>query len=252
MAESSFLNSISLANNPPTSKLSGGDPVFGRADQAQERFSEDFNNFLNLLTTQLQNQDPTEPLDTNQFTQQLATLSSVEQAIATNQNMEKLLGFLQAGQIGNAVSYIGKGVDAPGDSNKLEGGAANFTYELPSSAEEMTATIVDARGVAVFKTENLPSTAGRHDFNWNGIGNQANSSGIEMPEGVYRIILNAKDSDGEEIKATTYTTGRVVSVESDSQGMTLSLDTGSRVSLEDVKSVRELPPLTAPAADSEG
>ncbi len=250
METNSFLDSISAVNNPATAKVQRDDSGLSKAGASEKRFNEDFDNFLRLLTTQLQNQDPTEPMDTNKFTEQLAVLSSVEQAISTNQNLETLVGIMQGSQISSAVSYIGKGVDAPGNGGKLENGQASFIYELPQQASEITATVLDSKGVPVF-TGDVPATAGRHTFTWDGIGNIGNANGIDMPEGAYSISINAKDSNGDDIDAKTFTAGRVVAVESDSSGsMVLVLDGGSKVSLDKVQTVRELPPLVSPSSDN--
>ena len=95
------------------------------------------NDFLKLLTVQLQNQDPTEPADTNDITQQIASLSQVEQQINTNTNLEKLITMFSGGQVSNAVSYIGKQVDAPGnqDASNKDIAAKTYTTGLVSSVD---------------------------------------------------------------------------------------------------------------------
>ncbi|MGB1540522.1 MAG: flagellar hook assembly protein FlgD, partial [Rickettsiales bacterium] len=89
-----------------------------KANQARSKLSGDFDTFLLLLTTQLQNQDPIEPLDTNEFTAQLVQFANVEQAIDTNSNLETMISMQQGTQINNAVNYIGNFVEAKGNSGR--------------------------------------------------------------------------------------------------------------------------------------
>lgn len=91
---------------------------------------EDF--FLKLLTTQLQNQDPSNPTDTTQLTQQISQLTSNEQQVKTNANLEKLIAATNQSQAGTAVSYIGHEVESAGASGQVVGGQGAFTYILPA------------------------------------------------------------------------------------------------------------------------
>lgn len=77
-----------------------------KATLAQDKLEKDLNQFLNLLVTQLQNQDPLEPLDANEFTAQLVQFASVEQQIYQNSNLEKLVGMQQTSQVGSMVNYL--------------------------------------------------------------------------------------------------------------------------------------------------
>lgn len=207
------------------------------AETAQRTLSNNFDDFLRLLTTQLQNQDPTEPLDTNQFTQQIATLSQVEQQIATNRNLEQLINQTNSTQINNAVSYIGKTIDSVGNTGSLQGGRAEFAYSLPQAADSVTVSILNKSGEMVF-SGNGSKTAGKNIVFWDGVNS---TNGRDEANGTYTIVVTAKDAGGKEISATTYSTGRVTSVDLEEGEITLAVGT-MRVPLDKVISVREPSP----------
>ena len=93
-----------------------------------------YQTFLSLLTTQLKNQDPLSPLDTNQFTQQLTQMTGVEQQLLSNQLLQQLVNQNQGGGLTNAVGLIGKTVTSSGGAAVLSGGSATWNYSLPSNA----------------------------------------------------------------------------------------------------------------------
>jgi len=190
-----------------------------------------FNTFLSLLTTQLQNQNPLDPLDTNQFTQQLVEFSSVEQQLKSNDYLSTLVQATQNSANNAAVSYIGKTVTASGVDSDLKNGQATWSFSLPSAAN-VTVTIKDANGNQVY-TETGSLGAGQGQFNWDG----TETDGSTAPAGTYSISINAKDSSGQYVAASTETTGTVTAV--DLTGTEPSLTIGSQtVKLSDVTSVR--------------
>jgi len=213
----------STATNTATSKT----------DTASASLSQNYEDFLLLLTTQLQNQDPTSPADTNQITQQIASLSQVEQQINTNRNLEQLIAMFGGQQSNQAVSYIGKQIDAEGNTGFLSGGAAAFAYNLPANTKTAEVTIKNSAGQVVF-TGNGTTDAGRNQVLWDGTNS---TTGDTEPAGKYTFTVTAKDADGKALTATTYTTGVVTSVETQNGTTTLSLGDVS-VPLEDVLSVR--------------
>ena len=118
---------------------SGGILEGSRSAASEAKLEEDLNRFLTLLVTQLQNQDPLDPLDANEFTSQLVQFAGVEQQIFQNANLEKLLALQETNQISSLVDFIGTTVEAEGNELPLENGLAEFTYTMPTSAN--TATI---------------------------------------------------------------------------------------------------------------
>jgi flagellar basal-body rod modification protein FlgD len=193
----------------------------------------DLNRFLTLLVSQLQHQDPLEPLDAAQFTSQLVQFASVEQQIYQNANLEKLLAAQQNTQLASTVDYLGKQVEANGDILVLQKGEAIASYTLPQSAGQATITIQDASGrtVAVMPAT---SAAGRHEVHWDGRA----VDGKRLPDGTYTFRVDAKDKNGSAIAATQTYSGRVTGVAADPAGVQLSLG-DKLLSLSDVLAIRE-------------
>ena len=132
--------------------------------------ADDFDSFLQLLTTQLKNQDPLAPLDANQFTQQLVQFSAVEQAIKTNDALGRLLATMRGDQIARSVDYLGAEVEAEGQTIRLgEGGPARVRYRLDQSAAQVRIEIYDGAGRLV-ATRQGETGAGSHSLDWNGAG----------------------------------------------------------------------------------
>lgn len=191
-----------------------------------------FDTFLSLLTTQLQNQNPLDPLDTNQFTSQLVQFSSVEQELKTNDFLSTLVQATQNSANNAAVSYIGKTVTSSGVDSDLKNGQAIWSFNLPQAAN-VTVTIKDANGNQVY-TESGSLGAGQGQFNWDG----TETDGSIAPEGTYSITINAKNAQGAYVAADTETTGVVTGV--DLSGNQPSLIVGSQtIKLSDVTSVRQ-------------
>ncbi len=237
------LAKLDAKTNPALNSLKADATNTSNADQAAKRLSDNFDDFMLLLTTQLQNQDPTEPLDTNQFTQQLATLSSVEQAVATNKNLETLISMTQNQQVNNAVGFIGKAVETDGAEAFLDGGKAKLAYDVPAGAAKVTLAVFDQAGKAVYTTD-APKTAGRQVFNWDGTNS---FTGQKMADGLYAFGVVARDAKNSEIEGTkTYTIGKVtgVSLDNKEKGMQLTIENAYQVPLEDVLSVYEAEQLT--------
>ncbi len=226
------------------------------ADKAQNALNGDFENFLKLLTTQLKNQDPTQPLDTNDFTQQVATLSGVEQQINTNktlgQTIDKLSALVGSSQMNTAVSYIGKNIQAEGNKGVLSQGQSTFVYDLAAAAETVDVTITDAQGNTVFSGQGSKN-AGHNVVTWDGVNSV---TGQQMPDGTYTIAVKAKDASNNEVKATTYTYGYVQAVEMKDGGPVLSLGDFT-VPLDKVTSIQQvqyfsLPPDNPPTSGTSG
>ncbi len=213
---------------------STGGSTAPQSTQARQQLDSNYADFLKLLTTQLKNQDPTAPTDTNQLTQQIATLSQVEQQINTNKNLEKLITMINATQYNSVISYIGKQIEANGNQGALENGKAPFAYYLARDAANVDITISDASGRAVY-TASGPATAGRKEFVWDG----KNNAGQQMPDGIYTLKVEAKDASQNAITAQPYTTGIVTSIDSVDGTVYLSLGNILSIPITQVVSVRQ-------------
>ena len=177
-----------------------------------------YNNFLKLLTTQLKNQDPTAPTDTNQLTQQIATLSQVEQQITTNNDLQSLITLFGANSSSNMVGYIGKQVETAGNQVVLQNKMANVVYSLPTAATTANVTITDSTGKVVLNAAGT-TLAGRNQVGWTGLDNNGN----QLADGTYTVSVTAKDASGKAIAATTSTVGVVTSIDTSSGTSTLSI-----------------------------
>jgi len=176
--------------------------------QARQSLSGNFDTFLKLLTTQLQNQDPLEPLDSTKFTEQLVSYSQVEQQINTNSSLAALLAVSTTALGANAVSYLGKTALTSDSTSTLQGGAAEWRYNVPQGAASVQLSITDANGNVV-RTLAGDETSGAHDFTWDG----NNNGGTPMPEGAYRLTVSAKDPNGEAISASVSGVGLVKEID---------------------------------------
>jgi flagellar basal-body rod modification protein FlgD len=203
--------------------------------RARENVSKQQQDFLMLLTTQLQNQDPTQPMDVNQMTQQIATLSQVEQQINTNKNLEQLITMFNATQYNSVVSsYLGNQIEAVGNQGALESGHGLFMYYLSAEAETCDITIKDSTGAVVYTGEG-PKADGRNEFIWDGKDNNGN----DLEDGIYTIEVKAKDASHNDLTAQTYTTGVVTSIDSVNGTVYASIGSILSVPLTNIISVRQ-------------
>lgn len=198
--------------------------------------ADNFQSFLSILTTQLQNQNPLDPMDTNAFTQQLVQFSQVEQQLKTNSFLEALLNVSSASQdsSSNAMSLIGKEVTVKTNASELKGGTANWMFEASARSDAATITIKDPKGNTIFETTR-PVISGENRFVWDGKAND----GTAAPDGSYSISVNGKDVSGGAISIDTQMAGKVDGV--DLAGAQPYLIVGTaRISLASVISVRAL------------
>jgi len=155
----------------------------------------------------LQNQDPLSPMDSTQFTQQLVEYSQVEQQINTNTNLQSLISLGQSTAGAQAVSYLGKEVTITNGSGALTNGSATWNYTIPSGASNVTLTVTNSSGQAVFSTTGSTS-AGTNTFNWNGQDNNGN----QLADGTYTLTATATDSNGAALTPSVTSTGTVSEV----------------------------------------
>jgi flagellar basal-body rod modification protein FlgD len=195
------------------------------AASSATRIAADFDTFLTLLTAQLQNQDPLDPLDTDKFVSQLVEFSSVEQSIQTNQNLETLIGLQSSAETANALALLGETVVFAGDRAIAENGAAEWRYAVPEGASAVALTVVDSNGRIVAQTAGA-AAAGEHAFTWDG--------GAEG--GVYRLGVAAVDRSGRSLAASARSIADVTSVATVNGAARLSTALGD-IGLSDVTRV---------------
>jgi flagellar basal-body rod modification protein FlgD len=208
-------DAVSSATNTSTSSST---------TNSSKTLASNFQTFLTLLTTQLQNQDPTSPMDSNEFTQQLVMYSQVEQQIDTNSKLDSLIS-LSGNQTSNlAMSYLGKNVVLSDGTGQLYGGTADWTYGLANSAQSTTLTIKDADGNVVYSktAATADNTAGTHDFKWDGTKN----NGETASAGLYTLTVSATAADGTAIKTSIASKVGVTGVDLSGSSPQLIVGTG--------------------------
>jgi flagellar basal-body rod modification protein FlgD len=173
-------------------------PTAAASTGALSSLTKNIDSFLTLLTAQLRNQDPLEPLDTEKFTSQLVQFASVEQSIKTNSHLEALIALQGAQDRGAAIGFVGREISVATDKSVLKAGEARWTYALPGAAGAVALRIFDARGAEIARGPGATS-AGAHEFSWDG----TTAAGAKAPEGVYRLQVDAIGTDGATIAATT-------------------------------------------------
>jgi flagellar basal-body rod modification protein FlgD len=189
---------------PATAGASGAIAQTGTS--ALGSLSNNFTNFLSLLMTQLQNQDPTSPLDSNQFTSELVQFTSVEQQIDTNSNLTQLIQLTQASQIEQSASMIGKPVTVTSSQLSLQDSTAAVNFNT-TTAEPVGIAVYNPAGTQV-QTATLTSAAGANTWTWNG----QSASGTTMPDGPYTVTVTALGTDGSTAAVPFTVTGTTTSV----------------------------------------
>ena len=179
--------------------------------------SGNFSNFLGMLMTQLQNQDPTSPLDTNQFTQELVQFSGVEQQINTNASLTQLIQLTQSGQVMQGTSMTGKQVTVTATQVPLQGGKGIVGFTAPV-AEPAAIVIAGANG-QVIRSVSLNAAAGQNSWSWDGTDN----SGATVPDGAYNVSVIGANADGSTSPLSFTVTGTATGVQNTSSGLQLDL-----------------------------
>lgn len=219
------VSNTSSSTSSTSSSTSSSGTVSGGAAIAQN-----FDQFLTLLTTQLKNQSPLDPLDTNQFTQQLVQFAGVEQQLKTNETLSSLLSLNSAGTATSAVGFIGATITSDGATTRLEKGKAEWQVNVPRGGVA-TITIKDSKG-SVVQTQTKTLVAGDQKYTWDGTTSTAQTAA----DGEYTITIDAKDTAGATMTATTKISGVVDGVDFTGSIPTLKIGAIS-VPIDKVKSV---------------
>jgi len=236
----SIVNNASTTNLAALATTSSASSASSASSSTASSASSLQSTFLQLLVTQLQNQDPTSPMDSAQMTSQLAqinTVSGVDQLNTTLQSLQTQLGATQQLQ---ASSLIGKNVLAPGDTLTVASGATSgFGVQVGSAATDVKVTIKNSSGATVQTLDLGAQPAGVVPISWNG----ASSSGTQVPDGTYTISTSATGAaataggTATTVTATPLSVGTVTSVVQQSSGVGLTLSTGNTVALSSVADI---------------
>jgi len=207
---SSALSQLGGATSSTTSSTTpSSSSTATAAGTSMQSLAGNFNTFLQLLTTQLQNQDPLDPLDTNQFTQELVEFASVEQQVNTNSNLQTLITLQQTTEATSALQFIGSTVTATGNTATLSNATGSPATWNINSAAPATAniTITNSSGQTAF-TGTTTLNAGTQTYTWNGKGN----SSVVWPDGNYTMTISATGANGQPVTVSTQIQGVVSGV----------------------------------------
>ena len=202
------------------------------ANKARASLAGDMDAFLLLLVTQLKNQDPLSPLEPTEFTNQLVNFAGVEQQIATNDNIEKLLSVQNAVLASAVIGFVGKEVVADTSGKlPLQNGEATFEYTLGSSASNVVMTISDDEGRILF-TKAGETGVGKHEVVWDGKDGKDQT----MPDGSYNLAITPLAFSGETIEHTTRVKAVITGI-SLANGETKMDATGVTIPFEKIETV---------------
>jgi len=214
----------------PTSATSSSGSGSGATATATAGIADNFNTFLSLLTTQLKNQNPLDPLNTNQFTQQLVQFAQVEQQIKSNDQLKSLVALQQTAETTQALGYVGKNVVVDGTTTALADGKAtwNLTTTKPATG---TLSITNSDGQLVYR-RNVSLNSGAQTFTWDG----HNTNGVVQPDGNYTIDIVATDANKQAVAVSTQSQGTVDSVDMTQSPPVISVN-GQKYALNKIQQV---------------
>src|SRR3989440_394918 len=198
-------NAVTSATGTAPSAGSGV-PTTSAANKAS--LAGNFDTFLRILTTQLKNQNPLDPLDTNQFTQQLVQFAGVEQQLRTNDQLSALLSLQQTAQSTQALTFVGKTAVVDGDTAALSHGLATWNLSVPTDSN-VNIAITNSAGQTVFTNSYAVSAGSNQAFGWDG----KNNDGSVLPDGQYKLTATAADSAGNSVAVSKQIQGVVSSVD---------------------------------------
>lgn len=190
--------------------------------------------FLKLLVAQLQNQDPLNPMESTEFTAQLAQFSSLEQLVNISSQMKNLLLYQNSLQNTMAVNLIGKDVVFSGGTVNLQG-TADISYNLGSDASSVSISVYDSDGNMVRKISLGETSAGDNSYTWDG----KDSNGNKLSDGEYSIEVSAVDSSGNTVTASTKSEGTVTGITYNNGVTYLVIDGKTKIQLGDITEINE-------------
>ncbi|SER12099.1 flagellar basal-body rod modification protein FlgD [Nitrosomonas sp. Nm51] len=222
------MNSVQEVNKHPlatTNATTTADKNKNSVENPQDRF-------LKLLVTQMQNQDPLNPLDNAEVTSQLAQISTVTGIDKLNDTLQLLLDGIEDSRTLEAANLIGHKALVPGTTLSLENNAAIGGFELPQSVDKLSVTILDSSGIAVRTLDLGAQPAGVNTFIWDG----AADSGANAANGNYSFAIKAAQGD-QEITTSPLALGQVSGVSPGEHDAILDMGELGLVGMTDIKQI---------------
>lgn len=190
-------------------------------------------NFLKMLVTQMNNQDPLNPMDNAQLTSQLAQISTVSSMQTMNATLSQLLSQVSASRAMDSAALIGHTVMVPGSQFSVKDGVAGqIGVDLPSTADAVTVNVLDASGNVVRTIDMKGQTAGVHDIAWDG----KNDAGVAVPDGDYTFKVSAT-ANGTSVQPVALVYGKVNAISGDSSGVLVDVGNGQQANVDDVRRI---------------
>lgn len=206
-----MVNAVSTVNN-----------IQANAATSSKSLSDNFDTFITLLTAQLQNQDPLEPVDSTEFTNQLVQFSSVEQQIQTNKSLADLITLTSNSAAAGLSGYLGKTVEVQSAIADMSESGIDWRYELPSGVESVILSVQAENGRVVYSEEVPATEAGEHTFKWDG----KLSNGQSVDEGRFALLIGATDSNGAAVSVAPRVRATVTGIDLSSGSTALTTNSG--------------------------
>jgi len=214
-ATANATNGTSSSGTTSAGTTSTGSTSSTTGSTALQSLDSNFSDFLGMLMTQLQNQDPTSPMDSNTFTTELVQFSGVEQQINTNSSLTQLIQLTQAGDVIQGTSMVGKQVTVQSAQVPLQSGKGTINFTAPA-AEPVAITNASGQQLT---TAVLTSTQGQNTYTWNG----TDSSGNTVADGAYNVVVEGANTDGTTTALPFTVTGTSTGVQNTNNTMELQL-----------------------------
>jgi flagellar basal-body rod modification protein FlgD len=199
----------------------------------------DKDSFLQLLVAQMKNQDPSSPMDNNEFVNQSAAFSSLEQLINLTEKLDSLNKLVENlsnnNQLLTASNFIGKDVKYSGNYTNFNGKNAEISFEVANKPSKIDISIIDGNGQVVTKLTSTEAVTGKNKVMWDG----KTFDGQTVPEGTYSFQVDAYNEAGNPIVVSTYSEGAVTGVVNDAGQLKFNVN-GNMVTMDQILSVNEL------------
>ncbi|MBE9610770.1 flagellar hook assembly protein FlgD [Chitinilyticum piscinae] len=202
--------------------------------KSRSEVEEQQDRFLKMLVTQLQNQDPMNPMDNAQTTSQMAQINTVTGIEKLNKTMETMMSLYAGTQVMQSAQLIGKDVLAPGKDFHFDGKQADFSFDVPEGVKSAEVKITDAKGNVVAVLPYSAPQSGVKPVVWDG----KLENGTTAPAGDYKVSVKAQDQNGKEIALNSYTWQSVKSVQFGSEGVVALMSNGNRVSFGSILEIQ--------------
>jgi flagellar basal-body rod modification protein FlgD len=221
---------MSITSTPVSSAASSSASTTTSTGVDNTMIASNFTTFLQLLTAQLQNQNPLDPLDTNQFTQQLVQFAQVEQQMKSNDQLTSLVALEKSAASTTALAFVGATVVVDGSTVQLDSSGANWTFNVTKPATA-SVTIKDSTGQTAY-SGSFAVNPGSQNFTWDGRGND----GTVWPAGAYTMTATALDANQQSVGISTQVEALVDSADLSQTPPQLSIN-GQNYTMDKIKQI---------------